>query len=204
VTNNFVNSALYELPFGRGRRWGSGWSGRVDKVLGGWEMGGISVIHSGFPASCYNSSDAAVGNVGFSVDYCDALPGVNPNAGPHTLQQWWNYAAFRLPTSSEVFGDAGRGTLRGPNQMTLDFNLLKDIALTERLKLQFRFEAFNFLNHPVLGVPEPQIDQFFTLDSNGRTVPGPVPDSGLGSAFGSIGHTALNNRQLQLALKMIW
>jgi hypothetical protein len=204
LRQNFVNSALYELPFGRGRHWGSNWSGKVDKAFGGWEIGGISVIHSGFPASCYSSADAAVNNVGFSVDYCEALPGVDPNAGPHTIRQWWNYAAFAQPSSSVVFGNAGRGTLRGPNFITFDFNMLKDIPLTERLKLQFRFEAFNVLNHPVLGIPEPQIDTYFNLDANGRIIPSSVPDSDLGSAYGSIGHTAVANRQLQFALKMIW
>jgi carboxypeptidase family protein len=204
VTNNIVNSALYELPFGRNRRWGANWAGPVDKVLGGWEVGGVNVIHSGFPASCYNSSDAAVSNVGFSVDYCDAVAGRDPNAGPHNLHQWWNYAGFSLPTSSEVFGNAGRSTLRGPNFVTFDFSMLKDITVTERMKLQFRFEAFNFLNHPVLGIPEPQIDTYFPLDSNGRIIPSSVPDSSLGSAFGSIGHTAADNRQLQFALKLIW
>jgi len=204
LRHNLVNSGLYELPFGRGRRWGQGWSGAADKVLGGWQIGATNVIHSGFPASCVVGTDDAVNIVAFSLDYCNAVKGQDPNAGPHTLQQWWNYSAFTFPSPSDVFGNAGRSTLRGPAIFTFDFNAMKTTNLTEKLKLQFRFEAFNFFNHPVLGIPEPQLEAFFGLDPTGHIVPGPVGTGDLGSAWGSIGHTALDNRQLQFAIKLLW
>jgi hypothetical protein len=150
------------------------------------------------------ATDDAVNIVAFSLDYCNAVKGQNPNSGPHTLQQWWNYAAFTFPSPSDVFGNAGRSTLRGPSTFAFDFNAMKTTNLTEKLKLQFRFEAFNFFNHPVLGIPEPQLDAFFTLDPTGHIVPGPVGPGDLGGAWGSIGHTALDNRQLQFALKLLW
>jgi hypothetical protein len=204
VRHNFVTSALYELPFGHGKRWGQGWSGPADKALGGWQIGGINVLRTGFPASCVTEADAAVTDVGVEVDFCDALPGIDPNAGPHTRSQWWNIDAFRIPNATEVFGNAGRGTLRGPKFVTFDFTAMKTTNLTERLQLQFRFEAFNFFNHPVLGVPEPEINNYANFDANGRPIVGPVDNSELGSVFGSIGHTAVDNRQLQFALKLLW
>jgi hypothetical protein len=204
VTQNLVNSALYELPFGHGKRWGGSWSRPADKLLGGWQIGGISVIHGGFPASCLNSTDQASINTGIGLDACNAIAGDNPNAGPHTLQQWWNIRAFSLPTDSEVFGNGGRGTLRGPGFVTFDFNAMKTTNLTEKLKLQFRFEAFNLFNHPALSMPQNYIDSYYSFDDSRRVIPTPLANSDLGSAFGSIGSTAIDNRQLQFALKLIW
>jgi hypothetical protein len=205
VRHNWVNSALYELPFGRGKKWGGGWSKPVDHVFGGWQIGGISVVRSGFPASCIVDNDAAVNNVGFEVDYCNAIPGLNPNIGPHTLQQWWTITGFGFPSDNEVFGNAGRNTLRGPNFVTFDFSAMKTAELTEKLKLQFRFEAFNFFNHPVFSMPQVVLDSYPDVGI-GSPVPVPqaVDNSDLGSVFGSIGGTAASNRQLQFALKLIW
>ena len=195
VTNNFVNSVLYELPFGRGKRWGQGWSGPINQALGGWQIGGIIVARSGFPFSCQVGSGPAENNVGFEEDPCDQVVSGNLNAGPHTLQQWFNPADFGVPTASEVFGNMGRDTLRGPRLVTFDFNAVKTFSISEKLRLQLRFEGFNILNHPVFTTPNNFIDNLAS---------GPQPDTALGSYFGSIGGTAADNRQLQLALKLIW
>jgi hypothetical protein len=204
VTHNFVNSALYELPFGAGKRWGSGSRGPASKLVSGWQIGGISVVRTGLPASCIMINDAAVNIVGRESDYCDADAGMNPNAGPHRRDQWWNITAFSLPTEAEVFWNGGRSTLRGPKFVTFDFSALKNTKLTERLYLQFRFEAFNIFNHPVLGIPEPELDTYPSFNATGQPVPTALPNGALGSVFGSIGHTAADNRQLQFALKFIW
>jgi hypothetical protein len=206
VPQNFVNSVLYDLPFGRGKRWGTSWSGPADKLLSGWQIGGISMVHSGFPSTCVTTSDEAViHHVGNQIgDVCDAVAGVNPNAGPHTLQQWWDLRAFRQPTPIEVYGNSGRNTLRGPRFASFDFSSMKTTTLTERLKLQFRFEAFNFFNHPVLSMPDPYINEGYKFDASGQLIPKPLPNSALGKAFGSIGSTAIDNRQLQFSLKLLW
>jgi len=205
VRQNLVNSALYELPFGRGKHWGQAWSARVARVLGGWQIGGINVIRGGFPASCIVDNDAAVSNAGFEVDYCNAIAGLHPNIGPRTLQQWWNITGFSFPSDQQVFGNAGRDTLRGPSFVTFDFSALKTTDLTEKLKLQFRFEAFNLLNHPVFSMPQTVLDSYPGVGVGSPVpVPQPVDNSSLGSVFGSIGSTAASNRQLQLAVKLIW
>jgi hypothetical protein len=205
VKHNFVNSAIYELPFGHGKKWGGSWSAPADKILGGWQVGGINVVRTGLPASCIDSSDAAVSNASFEVDYCDAIAGTNGNAGPHLINQWWDITAFARASDQAVFGNAGRSTLRGPRFVTFDFNAAKTTNITERIKAQIRVEAFNLFNHPVLGIPTPVIDTYPNFDPvTRRPIPSPQPVEALGAVFGTIGHTAADNRQLQLTLKILW
>jgi hypothetical protein len=197
----WVNSGQYELPFGKGRRFGANWPKFADAILGGWQIGGVSTVRTGFPASCLNTSDTAINNAGFEVDDCELVAGQNPNAGPHDLLNWWNLAAFATPTSQQVFGDAGRNVLRGPNYFDIDLSLQKVAQINEKVKLQLRFEAFNILNHPIFSMPNVNEDQYPTYTSGQPT--GTLSLSQLGQ-FNSINATAASNRQLQVAMKLIW
>lgn len=203
--HNFVNSAMYELPFGKGKQFANSLPGPASKLVSGWQIGGISVVRTGLPGSCIMVNDAAVNIVGRETDYCNAVGGVDPNSGPRTRDHWWNLGAFSLPTDAQVFGNAGRSVLRGPKFVTFDFSAMKNTMLTERFNLQFRFEAFNLFNHPVFGIPETEYDTYPNFDSSTRVaIPTSIPNEALGIVFGSVGHTAADNREIQFALKLIW
>ena len=91
--------------------------------------------------------------------------------------------------------------MRGPSFFSLDVSAHKNFRVTEKVTLQFRTEAFNILNHPVLGMPLPYLDTYSAFDTNGRPVAGASNPLG---AFGTITNTAIDNRQIQFALKVIW
>ena len=125
--------------------------------------------------------------------------------GPRNIHQWWDIIGVPHSKRSEVFGYVGKATLRGPNFVTFDFSAMKTTNITEKLKLQFRFEAFNLFNHPVFSMPQVVLDSYPDVGIGSPVpVPRPISNGELGSVFGSIGSTAASNRQLQFALKLIW
>ncbi len=146
--HNFVTSATYELPFGRGKRFGSQWNGAIDTVLGGWQVGGLLTLRTGYP---------------FDVSY----PGDPQNSGTRnrgdrvasgkldhpTIDRWFDQFAF-VQSAPGIFGNTGRNVLYGPGQRNFDFILAKRFRLPrEGHQLQFRFESFNFTNTPHFDQP---------------------------------------------------
>ena len=146
-----VNS-VYELPFGPGKHFLSS-GGAAGKVLGGWQLSGIAAAMSGRPINITIKRSASVmpdGNT--SGQRPDLVPGVSIYAAGKNINDWFNAAAFAKP-AKDTWGDLGRNVARGPGYYEIDTALQKDIPLTEQLKLEFRAEAFNLLNHPIYGDP---------------------------------------------------
>ena len=146
----FVTSLIYELPVGRGRRWGASMPRVADAFLGGWGLGGIYTAHTGLPYTIVESGNPA--NTG-SVNVIDR-PNVvgDPHAGPRTLEADFNVNAFAA-TPSFQYGSLGRNTMSQRGQSNLDFIALKNFRITERIGVEFRFEAFNATNTPPFGIP---------------------------------------------------
>lgn len=176
VRHRFVTSFSYELPYGKGRGFGTNMPRALDLVAGGWNVAGIVTFQSGFPFSVTESSDPS--NTAGGFDYRPNLVG-NPIPSHQTLQQWFNPAAFAVP-AAYTFGDAGRDILRGPSLDNWDLSLLKNFHFTEKKFLQFRAEAFNTFNHP----------HFYNPDSN-------IQDPTAGQIL-----SASDPRILQLAMKI--
>src|SRR6267378_3919741 len=136
------------LPFGRGQRFFSNAGSVLNAFIGGWEWTGITTAESGLPFS--PSIDAGSLNSrgqGLRPDRVgNPASGTCPSgAAVHTVNCWFNPTAYAQPAAS-TFGDASRNSLRGPGVFTADWGLDKNFEITERFRLQLRWEVFNALN----------------------------------------------------------
>ncbi len=174
LRHRLVLSYVYELPYGKGKHYGSSASSVARAVLGDWQVSGVTTIHSG------EAFDALLGtgdltNTGsssprpdrihdpydFSFDVAAQGPtGFNcSRPGHQTLDCWFNQAAFALPafapgqSTARMFGNTERAVLRGPDLVNFDFSIYKTFQMSERFGLSFRTEFFNIFNHPNFALP---------------------------------------------------
>ncbi len=187
-----VTSILYDLPVGKGRQMSIA-NPVANAIIGGWQVGSILTLSTGFPQTVFAGSDRS--NTGGGNDRAVYNSGVDPNLANHDPQRWFNPAAFSLPTFG-TFGNVGRNTLISPSIFGWDFSTLKNFQLKEAHTLQFRFEAFNLPNHPNWGNPDTNAGQIQ------RNAAGEITNGG--GNFGVIGGTRGNMRNLQIALKYIF
>ncbi len=146
-------NAIYELPFGRGRRYLAS-SGVARAVLGDWQVTTIVTARTGLPVNVTIDRSSANSPAGYTMNQRpDRVPGV-PLApvGGSSIQHWMNPAAFSMPVNGE-YGNLGRNAVRGPGLWQTDAGLAKHIALSERASLQFRSEFFNIFNRAQYGLP---------------------------------------------------
>jgi hypothetical protein len=181
-THTFVQSIVYDLPVGRGKRFLS--SGPAAMILGDWRISSFLTIMSGLPLyfTANSSSLLAPGN----TQTPDLVAPVQILHGVGTANAWFSTSSFAAPAAN-TFGNVGRNFLSGPNFFDLDASLSKTLRFTERYSLELRGEAFGLTNTP----------QFFFGSGNG-TVAGVT----LGST--SFGHVtnASGGRVLQLGAKV--
>ena len=153
MTQHFVGSAVYALPFGRGHDYGSHWNRWVNGVLGGWSAGPIVSVNTGLPLNLTvngNPSNTGQGSVVGNNDRPNAAG--NWHLANPTVQEWFNTAAF-VANAPYTFGNAGAYILRGPGVVNLDLAAHKSFRISERVSAQLRLESFNATNTPPLGAP---------------------------------------------------
>jgi len=184
ISQRFVASINYELPFGRGKRIGSSWHRSAELVLGGWQVNGIFTKQVGFPLAIATSPNTANALGGRQRPNATGISAATEGRAQDRLDSYINADAFSAPAPF-TFGNVSRTlpNVRGPGLTNLDFSLFKTFALTDKLNLQFRAEAFNLSNSPMFALP----------NQNYGT-----------AAFGAITATANNPRQLQFALRMFF
>jgi hypothetical protein len=177
-THNFHAGALYELPFGPGKRFVHS-RGLLSTLARSWQVNGIFGTYSGKPFTVTASSASlnAPGNTQ-TADQVKSVVDIPGAIGPGSL--WFDTSAFAAVTQVR-FGSSGRNIMRGPSVVRFDASLFRRFALSERFSLQFRAEGFNVMNHA----------QF----SN--------PGNSVGSAnFGMITSAPAVERQVRLGLRL--
>lgn len=168
-THNFQAYAVYDLPFGKSRRWLT--HGIGNYLLGGWQTNNILSIMSGAPfyviqGNGGNLNAAGSGQVPDQIKSTVAIfgsehKGTPPPGAPASSYLYFDTSAFAAVNIAsglpQRFGNAGRNTLRGPGFFNLDSSLYRTFSITEHIKLQFRAEALNVLNHPNFSNPASDI-----------------------------------------------
>jgi hypothetical protein len=180
--HRFTVSGIWELPFGRQRRFGAGAGPVVNALIGGWQFNGIYTYQTGFPVG--------FGNIIFTGNLDDiALP-----AGERSVQRWFNTdAGFNKVTAQQLVSNVRTFPLRLDSVRTdgannVDLSIIKNAALAGGKSLQFRFESLNALNHPLF--PGPTATQ-----TNPTSV-----------SFGSVSASTQNNyaRRVQVMAKFLF
>jgi hypothetical protein len=184
--HRFVASAVWQLPYGRGRQFGDSASKVMDAVFGGWEFSPILTAQSGLGLTVLQAGLFNIGGERRSRPNRIADGTLDESA--RNVDRWFDTNAFVTlnPTPgqagfvpNQAFGDSGVGILRGPGLLNLDFNLNKTFAFSDRHTVQFRAEFFNAFNRANFSVP-------------GVT---------MGAGFSQITSTATEPRIIQFALK---
>lgn len=182
VSQRAVVSVLYELPFGTGKAWNPS-NGFLNRLVGGWQVNTIGVMQKGIPLVIRGANN-------FQADRPNST-GVSAALDNPTRERWFNTDAFVNPPDFTL-GNVGRALpdVRTPGTFNFDLSMIKATQITERLNLQFRAEAFNFLNNVNLRAP----NTGFTAGPDGRNA---------NANFGTI-NQARDARIMQLALKLIF
>ena len=151
--HRFVLSGSWEIPVARNS------FGAARLLLAGWQMNAIATASSGTPFTVFDSANVAGQATSPPISgFAGSRPDVvaDPNTGPHTVEQWLSRSAFRRlnpVTEGGNFGNAGRNIARGQGIFGLDLSLLKNVAVSDTRRVQFRAECFNLANHANFGLP---------------------------------------------------
>jgi hypothetical protein len=191
-THIFSFSGYYDLPFGRGRTFGSGMNRALDEAVGGWKIGAVASLHSGFPITISSPENYFVNQRADRANQYRKLTirgqstdhwfGTDPSAAACGRDQDNGVCAYGQE-SSTGFGTSRVGSQRAPGYHDLDMAASKAFAITEGTNLAFRADFFNILNTASLSPPANDISS---------------------SSFGQITSTVSTERQIQLALKLVF
>jgi hypothetical protein len=189
-THRWTSNFIYQLPFGRGRRFASNLSRWGNLLAGGWELSGIFTLQSGqFLTPFWTGDDPA--NIYFTDSETPATVTIrpdilkNPNNGPQTIERWFDTSAFAPPQAGR-FGTSGKGVIIGPGVNVWSAGLAKEFLFHEHFRLRWEMTANNFFNHPNWTNPGTDITDstgLGVITSDGGVTNGSVGDRGGARAF---------------------
>jgi Carboxypeptidase regulatory-like domain len=187
VRHRLTWGGVYELPFGKGKRFGAGAGGPLDNLIGGWEIAPNIEMQTGFYWTAASGFDYA--NVTTGSWRPDRICNGNLPPGQRTVARWFDTSCYTddllqadYNSGTYRFGNAARSTIDGPGIFNLDLGVYKTFRVNERLKLEFRSEFFNAFNRPNFGGPSTNLTS---------------------GDYGQI-TSASDGREIQFALKMMF
>jgi hypothetical protein len=143
----FTTAYTYELPFGKGKRFLNDVGG-LNRVVGGWQLSGITYLRTGQPFSVSFSATQP----GWIANRANVTKVGNLPRSERNITRWFDASGYSIPAPF-TYGNSARNLLFGPGDIVFDVSVLKDTAITEQVKLQLRFEFFNMPNHANFGNP---------------------------------------------------
>lgn len=181
VPHRAVFNFNYELPFGRGKRFGSDMHWLLNGFVGGWQTNGIFTINSGLPLVFSQTTNNSFSFGGYQRP--DVIAG-DARIDNRSIDRWFDKTKFAI-ARDYTFGNIARThpNLRSDFTRNLDFSLFKNFQFTERFNLQFRAESFNLTNTPIFGAPNTNVES---------------------GAFGTVTSQSNPPRSIQLGLKLLF
>jgi hypothetical protein len=166
----FVQSYVYDLPFGPGKRFLR--SALLGNIIGNWRVTGILTLMSGLPMTLTASGNAL--NLPSSTQTVNEVAPFKVPGGIGPNSAWFTASSFTQPSGSGVAGTTGRNFINGPGFVNLDASLVKLITFRERFKFELRGEAFGVTNTPQFSNPGTSITAstfgYITGAGGGRTM----------------------------------
>jgi hypothetical protein len=155
VKGDFTGYVIYDLPFGRGKQFGTNMSKVADAVVGGWRLSVIPTFRGGFPLTLSSNNDHSGTNSFQNRPDCVASPHVlhkQPIGNGLLGYRWFDPNSYAEPRDG-YFGNCSVSSVYGPGEQNIDGNLAKTFKIRESQNVEFRAEFINALNHTILDAP---------------------------------------------------
>ena len=193
-TQTFVQSYVYELPFGPSKPWLKQGIGRW--VFGDWQINGVLTLMTGLPFTIGSNVSVNTPGSTSTADMTGPLQVLHNVAGPKGTNLWFDTSNFKQPLNADGktphWGNTGHNAFAGPGLANLDLSVFRKFAITERVKGEFRCETTNFTNTPAFANPSSTLGSS-TFGMITSTLAGLINNQGTGGT---------GSRQIQFGLKL--
>ncbi len=153
LTHSLIAYESYDLPFGRGRRFGKNLDKALDAVVGQWQVNGIVSFHNGFPLTITGSDNSGTNARSARASCLEPATVFGDRDSRLGGYQWFDPSVY-APAAKGTFGSCGVGTVRGPGIASADLGLSKRFVMGEKGAMELRAEFINATNTPILNAPK--------------------------------------------------